>query len=211
MKEKFTYEVERERMLETYEWDNIWWEHAEDEEKNRILLVGDSISCGYRGFINKILDKKAFADGIGTSKSLANDSLIALIDYVFVQKKNYKIIQFNNGLHGWHLSADEYENYYDKTIMHIKEKYPEVKVVIARTTPLRTKEKIDEYDKQNAMVKERNNAAIKVAKKHGLAVNDLYSVIEDFPQYYKNDGVHLNDEGYEKLAQKCVEVFKNIK
>ena len=211
MKEKFTYEVERERMLETYEWDNIWWEHAEDEEKNRILLVGDSISCGYRGFINKILDKKAFADGIGTSKSLANDSLIALIDYVFVQKKNYKIIQFNNGLHGWHLSADEYEYYYDKTIKHIKEKYPEVKVVIALTTPLRNKEKIDEYDKQNAMVKERNNAAIKVAKKHGLAVNDLYSVIEDFPQYYKNDGVHLNDEGYEKLAQKCVEVFKNIK
>ncbi len=211
MKEKFTYEVERERMLETYEWDNIWWEHAEDEEKNRILLVGDSISCGYRGFINKILDKKAFADGIGTSKSLANDSLIALIDYVFVQKKNYKIIQFNNGLHGWHLSADEYEYYYDKTIKHIKEKYPEVKVVIALTTPLRNKEKIDEYDKQNAMVKERNNAAIRVAKKHGLAVNDLYSVIEDFPQYYKNDGVHLNDEGYEKLAQKCVEVFKNIK
>ena len=211
MKEKFTYEVERERMMETYEWDNIWWEHAEDEEKNRILLVGDSISCGYRGFINKILDKKAFADGIGTSKSLANDSLIALIDYVFVQKKNYKIIQFNNGLHGWHLSADEYEYYYDKTIKHIKEKYPEVKVVIALTTPLRNKEKIDEYDKQNAMVKERNNAAIRVAKKHGLAVNDLYSVIEDFPQYYKNDGVHLNDEGYEKLAQKCVEVFKNIK
>lgn len=211
MKEKFTYEVERERMLETYEWDNIWWEHAEDEEKNRILLVGDSISCGYRGFINKIFDKKAFADGIGTSKSLANDSLIALIDYVFVQKKNYKIIQFNNGLHGWHLSADEYEYYYDKTIKHIKEKYPEVKVVIALTTPLRNKEKIDEYDKQNAMVKERNNAAIRVAKKHGLAVNDLYSVIEDFPQYYKNDGVHLNDEGYEKLAQKCVEVFKNIK
>ena len=210
MKEKFTYEVERERMMETYEWDNIWWEHAEDEEKNRILLVGDSISCGYRGFINKILDKKAFADGIGTSKSLANDSLIALIDYVFVQKKNYKIIQFNNGLHGWHLSADEYEYYY-KTIKHIKEKYPEVKVVIALTTPLRNKEKIDEYDKQNAMVKERNNAAIRVAKKHGLAVNDLYSVIEDFPQYYKNDGVHLNDEGYEKLAQKCVEVFKNIK
>lgn len=210
MKEKFTYEVERERMLETYEWDNIWWEHAEDEEKNRILLVGDSISCGYRGFINKILDKKAFADGIGTSKSLANDSLIALIDYVFVQKKNYKIIQFNNGLHGWHLSADEYEYYYDKTIKHIKEKYPEVKVVIALTTPLRNKEKIDEYDKQNAMVKERNNAAIRVAKKHGLAVNDLYSLIEDFPQYYKNDGVHLNDEGYEKLAQKCIEVFKNV-
>ena len=48
--EGFTYQWdERGARLETYEWDNVWWEHTEDRRAPRALIVGDSISCGFRG------------------------------------------------------------------------------------------------------------------------------------------------------------------
>ena len=43
--EGFTYQWdERGARLETYEWDNVWWEHTEDRQAPRALIVGDSIS-----------------------------------------------------------------------------------------------------------------------------------------------------------------------
>lgn len=51
--EGLTYEKEdRKKALETFEWDNLWCEHADDSTKKRILIIGDSISFGYRHIIN---------------------------------------------------------------------------------------------------------------------------------------------------------------
>ena len=45
----YTFQSERNsEKLETYEWDNVWWEQAPDNEKKRVLYIGDSISCGIR-------------------------------------------------------------------------------------------------------------------------------------------------------------------
>lgn len=207
MSESFTYETEEKQVLETYEWDNIWWEHADDTKKDRILIIGDSISCGYRNIINKKLSGSLYVDGIGTSKNLANDSFIALIEYVFSQKENYKIVQFNNGLHGWNLSKEEYELHYEKVIKHIQKEYPTVKIIIALTTPLRNKNDFSKMDNRNKIVIDRNESARKIADKYGFEVNDLYSVIKNRNDIYREDGVHLTDEGYEILAQNCVDQF----
>lgn len=208
MKESFTYEVNDKKQLETYEWDNIWWEHADDEKADRVLIVGDSISCGYRGFVNEIFDKKVFADGIGTSKNLGNDSLIKLVDYVFYQQKNYRLIQFNNGLHGWNLQDKEYEYYYEKIVNHIQDSFQNLTLVLALTTPVRCSGNIEKLDGRNDTVIKRNETAIKIANKYDLVINDLYGIIKDNKDIYKSDGVHLNDEGYKMLAGQCVNIFK---
>ena len=68
--EGLTYQWdERGARLETYEWDNVWWEHTEDRRAPRALIVGDSISCGYRGKVNELLAGEVRADGFGTSTS----------------------------------------------------------------------------------------------------------------------------------------------
>ena len=36
-------------VLETYEWDNTWWEHASDASLPRVLIVGDSLTSDMRG------------------------------------------------------------------------------------------------------------------------------------------------------------------
>lgn len=205
-----TYEYEKtENKLETYEWDNIWWEYANDSEgKERILIIGDSISVGVRNIINRCYEGKKYVDNLGTSKSVDNPFLMPMIDYMIAQCKNCNIIQFNNGLHGWHLNTEQYKEYLDKTVSWILEKYPEKKLILALTTPLREKEDISKIAERNSIVIERNGAMLEIAEKYGLKVNDLYSQIADKPELYSTDGVHLTDEGYEVLAKHTISVFR---
>ena len=70
---EFTYEAANsESRLETYEFDNVWWEHANTKGTPRVLYIGDSISCGTRRKATEVAENKIFFDGFGTSKALDN-------------------------------------------------------------------------------------------------------------------------------------------
>ena len=58
--------------LETYEWDNVWFEQANQPDAKRVLYIGDSISCGTRHQATIAAGNKIFFDGIGTSKAVDN-------------------------------------------------------------------------------------------------------------------------------------------
>jgi len=206
MSENFTYELNKTDKLETYEWDNLWWEHANDLKKDRILIIGDSITCGYRGIVNKMLQGEIYADGLGTSKSVDNPNMFSLIDYVISQQSNCKLIQFNNGLHGWHLDVQAYKEYYWQIVKYLKEKHPDKKLVLVLTTPVRDNTNLQNMAERNAEVIRRNQAVREIAASENIPVNDLYEVIIQHPEVYSSDGVHLLQEGYEMLAQKCVEM-----
>ena len=206
---KFTYEeYATNSTLETYEWDNIWWEKAPDNNTPRALIIGDSISCGYRQLINTEIGGKIYIDGFGTSKALDNPFMISSIDNVIAQQKHTEAIQINNGLHGWHLSLAEYEHHYRIIIDHILTTYPDVPLIIALTTPVRKKDNLDIFDERNHLVLKRNEIAVNIAKEKNIIINDLYSTIAKTPEIYILDGVHLSVEGYLLLAKQCVKVFK---
>ena len=148
----YTYETGETVKFETYEWDRLWWEHANDtESKNRILIIGDSISCGYRPLVNQ--EVADYVDGIGTSKGLDNTSYITLLNYFMDAFSCYKIIQFNNGLHGWHLSEERYEEYYRRLIAHLVQKCPGAKLVLALTTPVNSG---NQKEERNEKIRKRN-------------------------------------------------------
>lgn len=209
MNNGFTYEFNNiNTKLETYEWDNIWWEHANSDTIERVLVIGDSISCGYRGEMNKILEGAVYVDGLGTSKAIDNPCFIKAIDYVLSQQKKGQVILFNNGLHGWHLSEEMYEYHYRKVIDHMKNIYPDKKLIIVLTTPVREKNNIQNYDSvRNKIVIARNAIASKIAEEQKLQVIDLYGLVKDRPEVYGADGIHFVEEGFVLLAEKCVEEF----
>ena len=208
---KYTYEEENlKRNLETYEWDDIWWEHAPDKEKPRMLVIGDSISCGYRRLVTAEMEEKLYVDGLATSKAIDNPSFKSLIDYVSSQHENIKIVQFNNGLHGWHLSDDEYAEFYEKMIDIILACYNDAKIVIALTTPVRDKSDLNNLDDRNKRVLRRNEIALSIAKEKDIPVNDLYSLICDKPHLWTADGVHLKEDGYRIIAKHTANLVKNI-
>lgn len=199
----FTYEKEdNSRQLETYEWDNLWWEHTECEGIPRILYVGDSISCGTRPQLNACAEGKFLFHGLGTSKALDNPFLVQTIKLFAAQPGRYEMLLFSNGLHGWHLEDEtEYVRYYAETAAALKEIFSGAKVVILTTTCVSDEER-------NVRVQKRNEGAKRVAKEMGLDVIDLYAISEKCLDLKAEDGIHFTEQGYRKLAEYILEQIK---
>lgn len=210
--ENFTYEDKKaqSQILETYEWDNVWWQHAPDRTTKRALIIGNSISCGYRGIVNEMLEGKIHVDGFGTSKAVDNPYFAQSLDLMLAQS-NCSLILFNNGLHGYHLNAADYKKYYYALVKGLLEKYSEKKLALIMTTPVRDRndhEKLDE--KRNKIARERNTAAKEIAAELGLDVIDFYELLVDKShELWSNDTVHLMPEGYRLLAGAAAEYIKN--
>ena len=206
---EYTYEKkDSNEKLETYEWDNIWWEQANNADMPRMLIIGDSISCGYRRMVADELREAVNVDGIGTSKAVDNEYLQKLIEYVLCQQKYGGIIQFNNGLHGWHLSLDEYRFYYTKLIDYIMIFCCDGKLILASTTPVRDPKDLTEFGERNNTVLERNKIANEIAADRGLIMNDLYAAVVNKPELSSKDGVHLTEEGYRILAKQTASLVR---
>ena len=194
--------------LETYEWDNIWWEHAPDKETPRILAIGDSISCGWRGVLNRILDGKMYVDGFGSSKALDNPQLLPSISLMASQQPQCQIVLFNNGLHGFHLTTGQYQAHYTTVLQMIKKQFAQQKVFVLLTTPV--------YDvavnppvlaERTKLVTARNQAALEVAASLDIPVIDLYTAVISHPEHF-TDGVHLTEDGYTLLANTILDAIK---
>lgn len=193
---EFTYQTKvSAQKLENLEWDNTWWEQTGNETARRILYIGDSISCGTRRLITKLSDSEILCDGFGTSKALDNPCLQPSVELFMKQMNKCDGILFNNGLHGFHLSNEEYEKYYDEMLQFLLKTEKPVYVVLT-TDDIK-------HQKQNETVNARNEVAKALAGKYDLPVIDLHTVAINNPDRHTPDGVHFNAEGYELLA-KCI-------
>ena len=112
---EFTYQevTDKNEKYETYEWDNVWISHADELSRNRVLYIGDSISCGIRNIATRLSDEKILFDGFGTSKGIDNPFFKDSLKLFAAQESKREAVIFNNGLHGWHLDDEkEYKVYY---------------------------------------------------------------------------------------------------
>ena len=202
----FTYEAETcETPLETYEWDNVWWEHADVDGIARVLYIGDSISCGTRKRATEAAGNKIFFDGFGTSKALDNPYFEEAVRIFAKQQGERAAILFNNGLHGWHLNDEtEYGEYYEKKINFLLNEFQNTPLFLVLTTHVADPER-------DARVVARNRVVLELAKKYRLPTIDLYAITKEHDGLF-TDGVHLIGEGYDMLARELVEnVCKVIK
>ena len=195
----FTYEFENSlERLETYEWDNVWWEHAATRGVPRVLYIGDSISCGTRRIATQAADEKIYFDGFGTSKAVDNPFFIDSVRIFAAQQGERSAILFNNGLHGWHLDDNtEYAQEYEKIVSFLVDEFKETPVVLLLTTSVADTER-------DRRVMARNRAVSEIANKYNLPVIDLYSIVNANPDLLVGDGVHLKPEGYRMLADELV-------
>jgi len=202
---QYTYEVEnKSTKLETYEWDNVWWEQANKNNISRVLYIGDSISCATRKIATSCSGDKILFDGFGTSKALDNPFLFDSIR-IFAKQQRYRdAVLFNNGLHGWHLDDDkQYAYYYEKTVKFLLDEFKDTPIVIVLTTSVSNAER-------EQRVKRRNEVAAKIAEKYRLSIIDLYSISAKFSEFRIPDGVHFNADGYQKFAEQIICDLKTI-
>ena len=189
------------RIYEKYEWTEFWFDTLSDNQKKRILLIGDSNSDGYKTQLKKIYGEDLLIDKFATSRAIDDENMEIELRHVLTIAK-YDVIIFNNGNHGAHTDIDTYRKHYYKHIDIIKEKCPDAVIIICLTLPI-TEACVDVINtiEENQMIIERNCVAREVAEKYNFDVCDVYTEILGTKNTGHGDGIHFNDNGYEILAK----------
>jgi len=195
----YTYEFENIKTpLETYEWDNTWFEHTENESDDRVLYIGDSISCATRKVATATSENKLLFDGFGTSKALDNAYFKDSVRIFARQQGKRRAVVFNNGLHGWHLDDEtEYAESYEDFVKFLLDEFKGTPIILLLTTHVASPDR----DKR---VVARNEAVMKIAEKYSLPTVDLYTLTSQ-DDLISADGVHLTPDGYKMLAGTVVD------
>jgi lysophospholipase L1-like esterase len=185
---------------ERIEWIDIWVTDADKDDLPRVLLVGDSITRGYFGAVEKHLAGKAYCARLTTSKCVSDPTFN---DDLRLMLKQYKFsaIHFNNGLHGWGYTEDQYRDGLLKTVVGVKEHAGDAKLIWATTTPVRKKSDLRTFAERTDRVKARNNLASQIMTEQQVPTDDLFELAKDHAEWTSGDGVHFNGQGNEALAK----------
>ena len=205
MENGMTYEAQNNTaVLETFEWDRTWIHKTGDTQTPRVLYVGDSISVGICNGINGKANGEMYFDFFSTSKSLDNPVFQQSLQLFAAQEPKRDVIAFNNGLHGWHLTEEEYKVHYEKMLRFLMETYPESVILPVLSTTVKNQER-------NARVIARNQKVMELAEKYNLQTIDLFTVSTENAETQADDGVHFTAAGYtlfsDAVIQKCREVL----
>jgi hypothetical protein len=198
---------ERRVVREDIEWCDVWLPHLNETSLPRVLLIGDSITRAYYGEVEKHLEGRAFVGRLSTSRSVGDPALIDEITSVLAHT-NFDIIHFNNGMHGWGYSEEEYKKYFPEFVEAITKNNPDAVLVWANTTPVRTAGAIERIDERTERVKVRNQIANQYVAALDIPVNDLFCIAQ--LEHFSNDGVHFNTQGIEAQAKQVAAVISDL-
>ena len=186
----------QEPIRERIEWADIWVTDADKDDLPRVLLIGDSITRGYFGEVEKRLMGKAYCARLTTSKCVSDSSFPDEVQLLLKQYR-FAVIHFNNGLHGWGYTEDQFRDGLVKLMDAFKEHAAGAKLVWATTTPVRDRDNLQQIGERTERVRARNQIATEIMKECGVPTNDLYGLVEQHPDWHSGDGVHFNGKGKE--------------
>jgi lysophospholipase L1-like esterase len=176
----------------------------------RLLLIGDSIRLGYEEYVRRELGDGAevfsFPENGGTSANV----LANLDRWVLASQPD--VLHLNCGLHDLRRefgAADNavplaaYEENLETLFSRIRDE-TRATLVWATTTPVHEgrHHATKGFDRFEADVVAYNAAALRVARRHGLPIDDLYAVVmaAGRDRLLLPDGVHYTPEGYALLG-----------
>src|SRR3984957_18046138 len=168
---------------ESIEWCDIWISHANETNLPRVLLIGDSITRAYYPEVENRLAGKAYVARLTTSRFISDPVLLQEIALVLDNTK-FDIIHFNNGMHGWQHSEQEYREAFPKFLATIRSHAPSAKLIWANTTGLKESKTPSAEDKSQSSderVAARNAIALGFVKKQNISVDDLNSLVKGHP------------------------------
>ena len=161
-----------------------------DPDLPNVLLVGDSISRNYFPEVGRQLKGTANVYLMASSICIGDPRLPQeLISFAKTEGVHFRVVHFNNGMHGWIYSEAEYKAGFPAYLAALHRIAPGATFIWASTTPVR-KEK--QPGPTNARIDARN--AIALGFTHGMAVDDQHAVMAKHADLYQDD-VHFNDEG----------------
>lgn len=177
----------------------------------KVILIGDSIRLGYQETVRQEL---AGAADVITEKSNGGTSknvLAHLNEWVIAKAPS--VLHINCGLHDLRKELDtgrpvvpieEYAENVRRILTQVRQG-TSAAVIWATTTPVNEPQyhrrvRVDRYE---ADVLAYNDAAVRVARESGAAINDLFAAVMDAGRdtVLGDDGVHFSEEGSRLLGR----------
>ena len=197
-----TDKLNRERI----EWCDIWITNADRNDLPRVLLIGDSIVRGYFGDVERALEGRANCARLTTSRCICDPVFFHELKLVLAQYR-FDVIHFNNGLHGWGYTEDQYKAAFPRLLNALQQHGRGSTPIWRTTTPVRNREALDKLSETTDRVRQRNAIAAAFVEPLGLPVDDLFALVIDHPEYYSPDGVHFNAEGIRAQARQVAQAI----
>ena len=195
----------QEPIRERIEWADIWVTDADKDDLPRVLLIGDSITRGYFSEVEKALAGKAYCARLTTSKCVSDPFFPDEVQLLLKQYR-FAVIHFNNGLHGWGYTEDQYRDGLLRLMETFEKHAAGAKLIWATTTPVREANNLSQVSDRTERVKARNRIAAGIMQERGISTNDLYGLVESRQDYFSNDGVHFSGKGKEIQAAAVAEI-----
>jgi acyl-CoA thioesterase-1 len=192
-----------------------------DVELPRVLILGDSISIGYTEPVRELLIGEAHVERNPGNAEHSGHGLANLEKWL--GGGDWDVIHFNHGLHDLKFVDDEGNNVTEAGVGHVQvplDQYgrnleaivqrlakTRATLIFATTTPypehlvvpIRLAMEVEAY----------NEVALKVMRRHGVAVNDLYAfALPRTAEIQKPQDCHFTPEGSRALAE---EVARHIR
>lgn len=193
-----------EPIRERIEWIDIWVTDADREDLPKVLFVGDSITRGYFGAVDKHLAGQASCARLTTSKCVSDPTFNDDLQLLLKQYK-FSVIHFNNGLHGWGYTDEQYRDGLANTVLTIKQHAGDAELIWATTTPMRKRDDLQAFADETTRVKARNAFAAEIMKDSAASTDDLFQLVEAHAEWQSTDGVHFNAIGNEAMAKQVAE------
>lgn len=186
----------------------------------KIVLIGDSIRQGYDKYVKMAFD--------GVAQVFYPNENCRFSSYILRHLQDWKdqmncgddvdLVHWNAGL--WdslimldgkhHTSVDNYKENIQRLCNIIKILFPKAKIIFATSTPVREELFLGPCKRYNLDVEAYNVEAVDALSNNGVIINDLYSLVKDFPEEYYSDMTHLRTkEGTKLLVEKVVNIIED--
>jgi len=175
-----------------------------DPSLPNVLLVGDSITRNYFPEVTRDLKGTANVYLMASSICVGDPRLPQeLISFGKMEGVRFRVVHFNNGMHGWDYTEAEYKAGFRAYLAALHRIAPGAAFIWASTTPVR-KEK--DPGPTNARIDARN--AIALTFVHGMAVDDQHAVMAKHADLYQDD-VHFNPTGSNIAGDAAAETIRH--
>jgi hypothetical protein len=191
-------------ITEKIEW--TWADRPEhpDPKLPNVLLIGDSITRAYYPETSRLLTGRANCYLFATSASSGDSRLLKQIaDLSEIMPANFAVIHFNNGMHGWSYTEQQYGRGLPAFVVAVRRLAPSARLIWASTTPVR---KPTSAGATNERVHQRNELALTVMKRARTSIDDQEALMLQHQDLHQDD-VHFTPAGSAIQAQQVAQTI----
>ena len=177
-----------------------------DAKLPNVLLVGDSITRNYYLEVQRKLTDVANVYLFAASTSVGDPRLThELAEFSALEGVPFKVVHFNNGMHGWTYSEQEFRAAFPSYLRALHKIAPKASFIWATITPVRAD---DKPGPTNARIVDRNNIAQSFVTADGIPVDDQHALMVHHTDQHE-DNVHFNAKGAAVQGQQVAESIRS--